>query len=427
MMLPHANSKALVASRLLNSKLRLRETVLAAFGDPAQFGFQLLMNLSDRQWSGLLRWLDTSGLALMFLERMRELDLVRILPAEVQLRLERNLADNSQRIGEMIAESVAIQRHFQRADLSYAALKGFSLWPVSVPRLELRSQLDLDFLIAEEGAEEARTILEDFGYRLHAVSGRSWEFKADEDRPASLATLYKAGGRRSAELHLEAKENGNGSVLSRTRELCFHGVYMPVLAPVDLFLGQGLHLYKHLSNDFVRAAHLVEFRRHVVARFDDATFWSNLRRRVGDQRETPVRLGVVVLLIERLMGRFAPDALTSWTADRVPGAARLWVDLYGPRTALASFPGTKLYLLLVKELAEVGVGSKRSLGRALLPRRLPPAIGMPVEGETAGARLNRLKTEVGYIVFRLRFHFVEGLRLVCESILWRRYRSGRSQ
>ena len=55
-----------------------------------------------------------------------------------------------------------------------------------------------------------------------------------------------------------------------------------------------------------------------------------------------------------------------------PHAARLWVQLYGEQNVFASFPGSKLYLLLQKELAISGVPPKRSLRQALLPLRLPP-------------------------------------------------------
>ena len=92
----------------------------------------------------------------------------------------------------MIAESIAIQQEFQEARLSYAKLKGLSLWPSSVPRPELRSQFDLDFLVAEESAPEARKILEQRGYRLYVISGRSWEFKLNEKPGVSLKDLYKA-------------------------------------------------------------------------------------------------------------------------------------------------------------------------------------------------------------------------------------------
>jgi hypothetical protein len=146
---------------------------------------------------------------------------------------------STERTNSMIAESTAIHRSFQEAGISYAALKGFSLWPVSVPKPELRSQLDLDFLIAARSASEARRILEARGYRLKAISGRSWEFKSGTPGVASLKNLYKPTLHRTVELHLEIKDQEPDSLLARTGKLCFHGICMPVLHPVDLFLGRG--------------------------------------------------------------------------------------------------------------------------------------------------------------------------------------------
>jgi hypothetical protein len=393
------------------------------FCDPLPAEYTRLLNLSRKDWQDLLRWLDTSGLALYFFDRLEELGLLETLPMAVLSRLQKNMIDNSERIKAMITESVAIQHRFQDAGLSYAVLKGFSLWPISVPKLELRTQLDLDFLVEEEGAMEARHILEAFGYRMHAISGGSWEFKAGEHWPPSLDNLYKAGVSRTAELHLESPSRSSSSLLSRTQKRQFHGVLMPILSPVDLFLGQGLHLYKHVCSPCARTAHMIEFRRHVVARFDDDSFWAQLQQRVSHDPETSLRLGVVIHLISRTMGQFAPHALSCWTVDHLPAKARLWVDLYGRRTALASFPGSKLYLLLENELESKGLVAKRSLRQALLPRRLPPAIAHAVDGENYYVRLNRYYWQLHFIFFRLRFHLVEGVRYLYELSIWRRYRN----
>ncbi len=83
---------------------------------------------------------------------------------------------------------------------------------------------------------------------------------------------------------------------------------MPVLSPVDLFLGQGLHAYKHVCSEFSRTAHLLEFRRHVLTRRNDETFWQELRIAVNGDPVTCLRLGVVALLITHVMDEFAPDA-----------------------------------------------------------------------------------------------------------------------
>jgi hypothetical protein len=425
-MIPGSNSNG----RRLNRLFQLREAVLLSFCDPLPTKFARLLHLTRRDWQDLLLWLDTSGLALYFFDRLEKLNLLGILPLPVHARLKRNLEDNSKRIDAMIAESVRIQSRFQAAGLSYAALKGFSLWPISVPRVELRSQLDLDFLVAEEGAAEARKILEDFGYRLNAVAGESrttWEFVTDEFCPSSLEYLYKSNARRSLDLHIDAPSLGRESRLFRSRTLPFHGIQMPVLSPLDLFLGQGLHVYQHVCCEFIRTAHLVEFYRHIVARQRDDAFWNRLRTQIENDRETCVRLGMVVLLLSRVMGRFAPDALTCFTVDQLPPTASLWADLYAHRIALASFPGSKLYLLLREEMKPMGLAAKRTLHQALVPRAMPPAIEPAVPGETALARMNRYYRQARFFLFRLRFHLFEGSRFVFESIFWRQHRNGLSQ
>ena len=68
--------------------------------------------------------------------------ILMILPESIRQRLEQNLRDNTERTNPLIEECCAIQREFVNAGVSYAVLKGFSLWPHSVSGLELRSQLD---------------------------------------------------------------------------------------------------------------------------------------------------------------------------------------------------------------------------------------------------------------------------------------------
>jgi hypothetical protein len=384
----------------------------------------VLKGLTAKQWQPLLHWLDTSGLALYFLDRIADLELCAMLPPSVLSRLQHNLADNAVRTQSLAKEWTTLNLLFQKAGLSYATLKGFSLWPVSVPMLELRSQLDLDFLVAEESAEGVQAILEGEGYRLSAISDRSWEFKTACGQSPSLKALYTAKPQRSVELHIERQSAAAPPLLSRTENRCFHGALMPVLSPVDLFLGQAMHVYKHLSSAFTRAAHLIEFRRHVLVRHHDGAFWREARRIAERDAKLPIALGVVVLLITDIMGEFAPEALTCWTVDSLPITVRTWVQLYGRRVALGSFPGSKLYLLLQKEVEALGIPAKRPTSRALLPSRLPPAIAHRVPGEAAATRVNRNAQQLHFIFFRLRFHTVEGLRYMYESFRWR-WRLGR--
>ncbi len=110
----------------LAKQLQAREAVLLIFCDPLPEQYARLWHLSDHEWQQLLHWLDTSGLALYFLDRVLELKLNDLLPRAVMARLQQNLIDNTERLRGMVDESIEIQREFQSANLSYAILKGFS-------------------------------------------------------------------------------------------------------------------------------------------------------------------------------------------------------------------------------------------------------------------------------------------------------------
>ncbi len=278
--------------------------------------------LTRAEWQQALHWLDLSGLALYFLDRLEQEGLCGLVPNHVITRLQRNLADNEARIAALIADWTSIQRSFQSAGLSFATLKGFSLGSPSVPRIELRSQVDLDFLVAESSAPEARRILESRGFRLRAISGRSWEFAAHDAQPMSLRYLYKPTPQRFVELHIESATS-TAPLLDRVEMRRLHGLCVPVLDPVDLFLGQGLHIFKHLSGEFTRVAHLLEFRRHVIARCDDSAFWRRLRERAEADPRHPIGLGVVTSAHHSPHGQLRPigaDRLDSRSTHPCPSA-----------------------------------------------------------------------------------------------------------
>jgi hypothetical protein len=397
----------------------MREAVLLAFCESWPEQTSKLRQLSTSEWQKLLHWLDISGLALYFLDRLIELQRCDTLPFEVLARLQQNLIDNTKRTLDMVAESTSIQRKFQEAGLSYAILKGFSLWPNSVPKLELRSQLDLDFLVAERSMPEARRILEDKGYCLRAISGRSWEFKTNHIPSGSLKDLYKVVPSRTVELHVESSKEGSSPLLERVERRQFDGISVPMLSPVDLLLGQGLHLCKHVCSEFSRTAHLLEFRCHVLAHRYDDDFWAKLQSTVAGDPRSSLSLGIAISLITRVMDDFAPEELTRWTVRNMPPSARLWVEMYGVRAALGNFPGNKLYLLLQRELETAGIRTKRSLRRALVPLKFPPPILHAPVDETRRASVHRYRMQFRFILFRTRFHIMEGLRYMCESFRWR--------
>lgn len=404
----------------LDNKYPVREAALSLFCDPVPQPCSRLQDLSPKQWRRLLHWLHTSGLALYFLDRVIELHLSGWVPTSVLTQLQQNLADNILRTRGMIDELMDIQRKFQQVEVICAVVKGLSLWPTSVPKPELRCQFDLDFLVAEKSLPKAREVLERRGYRLYAKKETAWEFKLNEKPGLSIQDIYKASPSHAVELHVEPRLSVRGSLLDRVEWREVHGVRMPVLAPVDLFLGQGLHAYKHICGEFSRTTHLLEFRRHVVARYDDRSFWSQLHSAASENPKASLALGIVTLLIEKTMGDFAPKPLTSWTVGKLPPAALLWAEMYGRQAVYGSYPGSKFYLFLQRELEDAIVPAKRPLRQSLLPLHLPSPIIRAFPNETFSVRLGRYRMHARFISFRLRFHVVEGFRYAWQLPRWRR-------
>jgi hypothetical protein len=403
----------------LSREQLIRQAVLLAFCDPMPSQCLLLFHLSGKEWRRLLYWLDVSGLALYLFDRLVELGLTDKVPQAVVDRLQQNTIDNTKRTHGMVEESVAIQREFQRAGLSYSVIKGLSLCPEAVPRPELRHQFDLDFLVSGKNISEASHILVHRGYRLYAVSGKSWEFKINEVPHGSLKDMYKSSPEHAVELHVEPDATSSSSRLSRITRRELSGILMPVLSPVDLFLGHGLHAFKDVCSAFSRASHLLEFYRHVIVHRDDTMFWMELRCKAECDRRACLGIGVVAYLLTSIMGDFAPKELTDWTVETLPPSVRLWVDMYGRRTVFGKPPGTKLYLLLKRELEDTGAPMKPFIGKTLLPLRMPPPVIRGSSNETLSIRIARYHLQCRIIFSRLGFHLIEGFRYAWESYRWR--------
>lgn len=407
-------------TRITREQRRRWMALLCFCNPPPEACLDQLRALSASQWKCLLRWLHLSGLALCFFHRIDELQDRNVLPEFVCAQLQKNLRQNTERTYGMVIESIEIQRELQDACLRYAVLKGLSLSPNSVPGPEFRLQFDLDFLVAEDEMPKAREILERRGYRLYASNGRSWEFKRNEAPGLALKDVYRNTGSWMVELHAEPPVPSRCSPLNRLQWREFYGFNMPVLSPVDLFLGQGMHAYKHACSEFARACFLLEFRRHVLFRLHDLAFWEELELRAGNDRSTQLGLGIVILLISTVMGGFAPVQLTRWTVARLPRAPRLWVEMYGRQVVLGGFPGNKLHLLLRNCLEEEKPSSpSRSPRQVLLPLCMPPPAIRALAREPISVRLRRYRMYFALVASRLRFHIVEGLRYCWESYRWR--------
>jgi hypothetical protein len=412
-----------VAPRRSRSQ-RLKEAILASFYSPASEVQIRFDGFTASDWERIFFWLDISGLALYLLDRLILLERELCLPESVRQRLERNLIENRARTEELFKEAVAISHAMESQHISFAVLKGITLAPDSVPDCALRSQTDLDFLVASGDAGAAQRVLQEFGYTARAFSGRTIEFKAGALGNPDIGNIYRVHSQRAAELHLLADSKNNKGLkcdrLTRARARCFDGMMIPALVPADALVQQGLHLFKHLCGEHTRASWVLEFWRHVQSRRGDLGFWNEVKSVAEAEPQASVALGASTLLATLAFGgESAPEALTRWTIDCLPFAVRLWVETYGCRVLTAGSPGNKLYLILRQQLPQ-SHGATTNFLHLVFPLHLPPPITSSQPGEGFMTRLGRCRIEISHVFARMLFHLVEGMRYAVEAARWQR-------
>jgi len=406
----------------------LIDAIVAQFRDTPQTPCRALASFDAAEWRQTEAWLDTSGLALYFLDRARTRGFAGAIDPEMRLILEQKLADNRHRTAGFLEEFVAINREFLRAGVVYANVKGVTLSPYSTPDPALRYQSDFDFLVDPAHLPRCRELLEGRGYAVAGTTWRTLEMKTAGEPRVTLDGCYKMKRRRAVELHmaLENSEPVRGlqvrdERLDRLAEYPCGLERFPMLGEADQLIGQALHLLGHLRHEHTRPSWLLEFRHHVLARRTDAAFWRQVRELAARTKDAPVALGLCVWLATDLFGAFSTPELDSWSFDALPPKVAAWARRYGRRAVLADVPGTKLYLLLEDALGEgretQSAAPKR---RSLVPMRLPPRILPRPPRETLGQRLRRERIQLEFILYRFRFHLVQGAVYALERWRWKR-------
>ena len=379
-----------------------------------------LQQFSARQWSSNLRWLDASGLALYFLQRIKRLGIEDAIPETMLHNLNERCSQNARRTDDLFHQLLRVNSALQKAGIECANLKGFTLVPDYCPDASLRLQVDCDVLIDRGDEPGCREALSRLGYFVVAASDRVIEFKTDVGSTPNLRDLYKAKPQRGVEVHL-CDNRGDGdkrSLLSGIRHLELRGHQLPALSREDMFVLQASHVLQHLRSEWTRVSWLLEFHHFLTEHRNDEPFWRAIRERVGSNDRAALAIGVAMHVAQRIFGCAGINHLASYFVHRVPSPASLWIDCYGERAVLTEFPGNKLYLLLEQALASQATETK--LFRRLVPLRAPaPVVTAPPAG--LSLRLRGLAFRCRYFLFRLRFHIIATTQYLAEARRWRRF------
>ena len=418
-----------IEKRQSQRALRLKESVLASFYEPAPAVRARLGEFQLKDWLRAKYWLDVSGLSLYFLDRLIALDLESCVPETFVNQLRTHGKENRDRCNSLFVEITQLTRALQQRNIECAVLKGISLPIESVPESSLRNQMDIDILVRNSDAELTKNCLATFGYGLDAVSGSTWEYKAGPSGTSSLENLYQVRSERSVEVHLidDLSSVKNADRLTRAECRSVRGELLPCLSAADAFVLQGQHLFKHMCGEHTRTSWVLEYWRHVCARYSDAAFWAEVESIAKGEPGAKTAIGAATLLTTMMFGPFAPRELSRWSMDELPAAVCLWIQLYGRRLLLSDSPVSKLYLLLRKEVYPPSPSEDVVRKRLMFPIHRPPRVTRPMAEEGLLTRLRRYRYEARFVMGRLRFHVAEGIGLAIESLRWQRRLDGVSR
>jgi hypothetical protein len=185
-----------------------------------------------------------------------------------------------------------------------------------------------------------------------------------------------------------------------------------------MFLDQASHLLRHVRSEWTRISWLLEYKTFVSARGKTPAWWREVRNLATERADATLAVAVATRLATDAFGQDIPRELAEWSAESLPGPVQLWIERYGKEVFLSDYPGTKLYLLLERELAtdREGFGVIR---RRLFPLHSPTRVAYGAArgiGETLVAVVSQFR----YFLFRLRFHLAQSTRYLLEVQRWKR-------
>ncbi|MGH9523034.1 MAG: nucleotidyltransferase family protein [Terriglobales bacterium] len=404
---------------------QLATSVVRFIGETSNVHANALARFSQRQWRSSFHWLVTSGLALYLWDSLVELGAEDVLPIRVGQRLAALDEGSVRRTAELRGDFVALTRRFAELGMPFAAWKGFALAPEFCPDIRLRPQMDFDFIIPVEHVDAFDACLRAAGFRQTGVTEVEARYENLPGNHYSVEQVYLPKPHRKVELHF-GRDNPSrvtpgiilDDCLTRGRILRIDNYDVPVLSPADSFLTHAAHAGRHALSGWARLGWLKELDHFMQSNRDDAELWQRVQQLVTEDPACIAASAVGVLLASVVWQRELPPGL-SWIRGAIPAGAVRWIDRYGSRFAAIDFPGSKLHLLLSRELVSAQEW-RRLESSALYPIRKP---GRVVHTEASSALSSKVRAEgiqLRFVCRRIRFHLKETLRYLIAKRTWPR-------
>lgn len=402
---------------------------LSLRGNPA--GVQVLRHASTREWQRTITWLDHSGLALYFLQRV-EASGVNSLPGDVLGQLRQRRKSNEQRVTRLKEIFESINRGFERNGVRYAVLKGFSLTPEYYADPCNRAQSDLDYLIARNSITDAQNILSEQGYLLKRQEGDELSFWIPAPEPTDAAQQYSPNGPWMVELHLSTWDQSLFRIPLKVTEPSFselrthqwNGLEFPCLPKPLAFAGQILHSFKHVLDGWIRLSWLFEIASFLRDQSDDSLFWQEFDQIVTAEPLLAEFVAIITCLAVDLFKSPVPEFVQKYIQDLRP-TVKIWLQEYAsgwlfekfPRHEICFFSRSKLSMFLKELYCSPQADHGHEDFRVLFPlHRLKRLVQRP-NTQTTAMRSIIYKTR--WLALHSIYHAGATLRYMWELPRWR--------
>lgn len=395
-----------------------------------EFGRVDFEQFSPRDWQRTLPWLHDNGLALYFLQKLKNANAASAIPLPVLVRLEESLAANRQRTSRLATQFEELNRNFDQAGVAYAAVKGLTLVPEFCPEPYLRHQSDFDYLVDDESLPRACRALEHAGYALSMHSATDYVFRLPSDGfVPTVYNQYSADAPHTVELHVSLWGSNAYDILLAEPRFCADRTVnyqrgrstFRCLREEDLFLFLVAHVFYHISSYWLRLSWLYEIAYFLNRRATDTLLWTRVEQCMGDD---PVRHEIVALVTTLAMHFFTapmPPTMEAWPL-RPP--VRLWIQRYSRVWAFGTnqaanfsfLPTAKLTLFLLQHYVP---DAKQFIWARLVPSTRLATIAHTLRSDPERI-LDKQFRRRERIVRRTMFHLAANLRYICERPRWGR-------
>jgi putative nucleotidyltransferase-like protein len=406
-----------------------KRAVLAALSYQPDFsGLASFPALNSQDGQRTLRWMDQSGLSLMFLHQLQSLGRMGSISNNWRNALQQRSTRNIERTRDLLEEFKRVNHAFQQHGVIAVALKGFTLVPDFCEDFFLRHQSDLDFLIYPDSIENAADALQSLGYfTTHLnTAGESCFVTPLRHIPSSDDDLYALQHHRQVDLHIAICQDSPWLSLELPQDCLQHakthninGVEALSLSLEDKFITQVFHAFRHSFRSWVRLSWLLEIGRCVEIHQQDTAFWHRVVERAKGSLLTRRVFALVLGLVTRLFHIPIPSPLQCSTREATSLRLRTWLNVFAVDWAVSDWPGSLKNIFLTTEFIPGRKLRIEYCRSRMLPKKSHASLGA-VAATDRNMFLRWQTARLSYVAGRTAAHLKQIIDLPSQHLRWKR-------